>query len=103
MSALEPGEKFTIVYGKAKKLLEVVALNGRQKRRALQCMASLAGLKDPATLCSLLEEMEAVVKVCAPGITEAELETLDDALQASIIASTLMQTRLNEAEEKKSE
>lgn len=103
MSALEPGEKFKIVYGKAKKQLEVVALSGRQKRRALQCMATLAGQKDPATLCALLEEIEAVVKVCAPGITEAELETLDDALQVSIITSTLMQTRLDESEEKKSE
>lgn len=103
MSALEPGEKFTIAYGKAAKPLEVVALSGRQKRRALQCMASTVEAKKPDTIIAALEELEAVVKMCAPGITEAVLDTLDDALQVAIITAVLMQTRLSEGEEKKSE
>jgi hypothetical protein len=103
MSALEPGEKFTITYGKAKKPLEVIALSGRQKRRALQCMASTAEAKTPETVMAALEELEAVVKICSPGISEEVLDTLDDTLQVNIITATLMQTRLSEGEEKKSE
>lgn len=103
MTAIEPGERFTIAYGKDKKPLEVVALSGRQKRRAVACMASTTGASKPGEILAVLDELDAVTRICAPGITDAVMETLDDELQVQIISATIMKARISEDEEKKSE
>jgi len=103
MSAIEPGESFPIEFGKNKRRLQVVALNGRQKRRAVACMANLRSAKDPDAMLAVLDELEQVTKVCSPTITEEIIETLDDALQAEIVSKTLMRTVISEDDSKKSE
>ena len=103
MASIEPGERFLISYGKDKKQIEVIALSGRQKRRAVACMASTATARKPEEILAALDELDAVTRLCVPGMTDDFMDTLDDELQVQIISATVMKSRLSGDDEKKSE
>lgn len=103
MTAIEPGELFTIEYGKGHKL-EVVALNGRQRLKCIRFLAQAQSAgSDFAALCQATEELFECVKLCAPSLTEEQLEKMDDELMAQVIVKTLGKAAISEDEAKKSE
>lgn len=102
MTTLEPGEPFEIEYGRGHRLT-VVALNHRQRRRCIQLMQSVSSATDPQSVLSVLDELESVVRVCSPDITDERFDSLDDQLMVEIVSKTLSRTRVDEDEQKKSE
>lgn len=104
MTAIEPGDSFTIEYGKGHRL-EVVALNGRQR---IQCMRIIGAMQSASEsgnfehLADAQEKLEQAVRICSPSITDEQLARLDDQLSGDIIFKTLGKAQVDGEEAKKS-
>ena len=104
MVAIEPGEKFTIEYGKGHQI-EVVALNGRQRIEATKCVAEMQRASKEGDIdaqAKALEWLEQVTRFCAPSMTDEMIDKTDDELQIQIISQTMMKASIEVEEAKKS-
>ena len=101
---IEPGEPFEIEYGNGKRL-QVVALNGRQRR---ECMLALdaahkAGVaNDFAAVADAIPMLEKAAQTCCPTLTDEDLEKFDEELLGQVIVSTLGKLRVTGEQAKKS-
>jgi hypothetical protein len=95
---LEPGVKFPIEYGTGK-TLEAISLSLRQQQKVMQLLVD----GDSGDQLKKLEVAEVALKICFPGITEEQLDTLNYNMALEVIGKAMAATRLNVDEQKKSE
>jgi len=98
MGAIEPGEKFTIEYGKGHKL-EVVALSFRQRHNLAKMLDRMVASKGAEQF----EVIEEALRFCVPGMSDSLLDTIDDITAAEIIRKVRMGSTISDDERKKSE
>lgn len=103
MTPLEPGDKFTVGYGNGH-TIQVVALSGRQKRNVIAMLEEIKSLQaESASKLRLFEIAEDAVRVCVPGLTEEQIDKMDETQQLEIVGKTIAKAALSEDEIKKSE
>lgn len=99
---IEPGDKFKIGYGRGHQI-EVVGLNYRQLKRGKILMANVTQANTAETVMQVIDELLEFVRVCAPGITDEQIDAMDDQMMVELIVNTMSKARLSEDELKKSE
>lgn len=105
VAAIEPGEPFTIEYGRQGKTLEVIALTGKQRRDCLRVMGKVQEASDSGSFSAVADAMDLLVeqvKVCSPSIPDDELDRLDDDGLGEIIVKTLGKLSIGAEQAKKS-
>lgn len=97
MSAIEPGEKFRVGYGRGRSI-EVTALSLRRKRQLLLLLETIktGGIE-------AFKATEDALRMAVPDITDEQLDTLDEVMAMEIVSATIGLTQLTEDDQKKSE
>ena len=98
MHHIEPGEPFDVEYGNGKKL-KAVGLAFRQQRKVLQLLVD----GDEGTQVQKFDAAENALKICFPGITDEQIDSLNYNMACEAIGKAIASTRLSEDEQKKSE
>lgn len=101
---LEPGEPYEIEYGNGHSL-SVVALSARQKKKLVSILQAVQSLdtKQIDSLSTLYDLAEEGLKICSPGITDEQIEKMDEQQQMEVIGKTLAGALPTAGEQKKSE
>lgn len=103
MKQLEPGTPFEVTYGDGHKI-EVAALSARNKRRLFQMLEETKTIeKGPAGSIRVLDLAEEMVRICVPGISEEQLDSMNESQQIEIAGLTIQGGMLSDDDAKKSE
>lgn len=105
VTPIEPGEPFTIEYGRGH-ALEVVALNGRQRIQVMRVIGevqSAASSGEFAKQADAIESLMVAVKTCCPSVTDEQLDKLDEEQMGAIVVKTLAKQQIQGEQAKKSE
>lgn len=97
MSAIEPGDKFTVGYGNGH-TIEVVALSMRQRREVVKGVETVAG---DSKAVDAFDAIENALKQCCPDINDELIDTLDEEMAMQIIQATMQKAALSEDDRKK--
>lgn len=89
MTPIEPGETFTVGYGKGH-TIEVVALSLRAKLKVARMFVEMQSLPDEIEgqekQLAICDEMLAI---CAPNMTDTQAQTLDEVLALEVVQRTV--------------
>lgn len=96
---LEPGDEFSVSYGRSGKTLKAICLGSRSRRTVLQLMEEANKLGTAGKLVESFDKMIEAVRVCFPEITEDQIESIPHL--SDVILSALAATTLDEDERKK--
>lgn len=98
---LEPGDEFTVSYGRSEKKLKAICLGSRSRKNVFRLMQDVDQLGKTNKLVESAEKLEEAMRVCFPGVTEDELDGMTHAQMANAIGDALAATVLDEDQQKK--
>lgn len=100
---LEPGDEFSVSYGRSGKKLKAVCLGSRSRKNVFRLMKEVDELGKTGCLVESAEKLEDAMRVCFPGVTDDELDGMTHLQMTGAISDALKATVLDEDQQKKSE
>lgn len=98
---LEPGDEFSVSYGRSGKTLKAICLGSRSRKNVFRLMQEVDELSKSGKLVESVEKVEDAMRVCFPGVTEDELDGMTHPQMANAIGDALGATVLDEEQQKK--
>ena len=96
---LEPGDEFSVSYGRSGKTLKAICLGSRSRRTVLQMMEDANKLGTEGKLVESFDKTIEATKICFPQITDDEIDSITHL--SDVILSALGATTLDEDQQKK--